>query len=115
MGVLWAIGVASVVSRTLANDVGFHRNGAGGAVQFVVQTAAKTLRLETVKKITDVHRLALVVLPPERSRSSVVPCNKAGFKLVAVALGPDERVMAAVWVRRVKVGRPVGVLERVCS
>ena len=42
-----------------------------------------------------------------------VPRNKAGFKLVAVALGPDERVMAAVWVRRVKVGRPVGVLERV--
>jgi len=89
MGVLWAIGAASVMSRTLANDVGFHRNGAGGAVQFVVQTAAKTLRLETVKKITDVHRLALV--------------------------GPDERVMAAVWVRRVKVGRPVGVLERVWS
>jgi len=55
-GVLWAIGAASVVSRTLANDVGFHRNGAGGAVQFVVQTAAKTLRLETVKKMSDINR-----------------------------------------------------------
>jgi hypothetical protein len=78
-GVLWAISAASVVSRTLANDVGFHRDRAGGAVQLVVQTAAKTFtRLETVIKkcqtLTDVriaNRLALVVLPPERSRSSV--------------------------------------------
>ena len=42
-----------------------------------------------------------------------VPCNKARFKLVAVALSPDEHDMAAVSVRRVKVGQPAGVLEQV--
>ena len=34
----------------------------------------------------------------------------AGFKLVAIALGPDDRMLGVVCVRMVSAGHPVGVL-----
>jgi hypothetical protein len=77
------------MSRTLANDVRFHGNGTSGAMQLVVQAAAKTFKqkisetmnkkCQTLTNVRIANRLSLVVLPPERSRSSVA----------VVALGSD--------------------------
>ena len=64
------------------------------AVELVVQTSPP-------KQIWVPQFKHSALTPPGAKFPKVfpVPCNnKAGFKLVTVALGPDKRVVAAVWV-----------------